>query len=35
MKFGTSEGMLLAAADGDDVLLLGVDGEPAAGSTIS
>ena len=35
MKFGVSEGMLLAAADGDEVLLLAVDGEPAAGSTIS
>ena len=35
MRFGTSQGMLLAASDGNDILLLGVDGEPSEGSTVS
>lgn len=34
MRFGISQGMLLAASDGDDVLLLSLDGEPSAGSTV-
>ena len=34
MRFGLSQGMLLAATDDQDVLLLGLDGSPAPGSTI-
>ena len=34
MRFGLSQGMLLAASDGGDVLLLGVDAEPSPGSKV-
>lgn len=34
MRFGTSQGMLLAATDESDVLLLDIDGEPASGSSV-
>ncbi|HSR70390.1 MAG TPA: methionine--tRNA ligase [Acidobacteriota bacterium] len=34
MRFGLSQGMLLAASDGDDVLLLGVDDDASAGSSV-
>ncbi len=34
MRFGVSQGMLLAATDGDDVLLLALDGDPSSGSTV-
>ncbi|HSR49949.1 MAG TPA: methionine--tRNA ligase [Acidobacteriota bacterium] len=34
MRFGVSQGMLLAATDGDDVLLVDVDGNPSPGSSV-